>query len=308
MLDWLTLFFYFIVYSMIGWVGEVCYAYVVHHRFVNRGFLNGPLCPMYGVGALLFVAIGQVLGHKPGMIFIASAVAATALEYITGYLLEKIFHRRYWDYSHSKFNINGYVTLVATLVWGAAGVLAVMWIHPFVLSVVGKISVRWRQGLSWVFLVLFLADLWTTIAQNIHLTKRLEELRVLSEKLADTRQQENERKKLEKEYNAKLAAQGFGERRILGAFPGLNSKRHGEAVLSIRQIQASISERLKKEKEKYRQGIHELKENYARWQRENNHMEDQEKKNKQQYRKQKRALKQRYEQIQDEIKKRIWNK
>ena len=284
------LFFDFIVYSIIGWLGEVCYAYYVHRRFVNRGFLNGPLCPMYGVGALIFVGLGKVLPHNLLLLFLVSALAATVLEYVTGYLLETIFHRRYWDYSHTRYHIHGYVTLGATVLWGVVGVLAVFFVHPLVSGALGRIPFGVRRRLSAIALALFLIDLVVTVIQNLHLSKRLQELRVLAEKLEDERQQETNRKKLQKEYNKKLSIQRFGEWRILWAFPNLRSQRDGRSLEELRLTQRRAMERLAEARANYQNSVEDTKESYRRWRAKG----EQQARQKQDYKNMRREIKRAY--------------
>lgn len=97
-------FLWFLFYSFVGWMYESILVSCQQHRLVNRGFLNGPLCPIYGTGAILGVAIlGNV--HNPIIIFLISMVGATILEYTTSWVMEQLFHARWWDYSNFRFNL-----------------------------------------------------------------------------------------------------------------------------------------------------------------------------------------------------------
>lgn len=101
----------FIIYAFIGWCTEVSYAALDRGIFVNRGFLNGPYCPIYGCGVVIVVAVLTPLKDNLLILFIGSFLLTSILEYITGYLLEKVFHNQWWDYSDKPFNIHGYVCL-----------------------------------------------------------------------------------------------------------------------------------------------------------------------------------------------------
>lgn len=254
------LWFYFILYAVIGWIGEVIFAFHVHKKFVNRGFLNGPLCPMYGLGALLFIAIGNIFPHNIIALFFATAIAATILEYITGYLLEVLFHRRYWDYSNTKFNINGYVTLSATIAWGVIGVLAIYVVLPFMFNLCDKIPYSVRHVFSIVTLVIFVVDLVATVGQNIKLSQQLEKIRVLSEKMTDGRHQTQDRKKLEKEFGKQTASLQYGSKRILNAYPNLQSKQYDSALSAVRTAQEKVTHQLDVVKENYQNAWAEAKE------------------------------------------------
>jgi len=120
---------YFFVYSFIGWIYEstIC-SFLKYRRFVNRGFLNGPYCPIYGVGAVVGISLYKDMGHLE--IFILSMITSTILEYITGYVLEKTFKRKWWDYSKQPLNLHGYICLMATVVFGIANVALITLVHP----------------------------------------------------------------------------------------------------------------------------------------------------------------------------------
>ena len=103
--------FFFFIYSFAGWCIEVCCAAIQKRKFVNRGFVNGPLCPIYGSGAVLFAIFLPELKEAPFFLFLAGAILASILEFTTGALLEKLFHRKWWDYSNIRWNYEGYVCL-----------------------------------------------------------------------------------------------------------------------------------------------------------------------------------------------------
>lgn len=264
----LNLFFYFLLYSFIGWIGEVIFAFYVHHRFVNRGFLNGPLCPIYGAGALIFIGLGHMTAN-PALLFLIAAFAATFLELITGFLLEKIFRRRYWDYSHSFMNFHGYISLGASLVWGVAGIAAVYVIHPLISSLVENIPTVVLQISSIVFLFLFAFDLAWTIGQNLKLSKRLQALKEMTDLLVEKRSQKRQYKNLSKRYQRTLYSQSYGERRILQAFPNLKSKTYHQALEAIYNTQNRIRDQFDQARKSYRKSISEAKNSYVKWKKTN---------------------------------------
>ena len=125
--QWLLFFF---LYCFLGWVWESCYVSARQRRWVNRGFLHGPLLPIYGFGAVIILwATLPVRGSLP-LIFLLGMLAATALEYVTGAAMEALFKVRYWDYSGKPFNLNGHICLTCSLAWGAFSVLLVKVLHP----------------------------------------------------------------------------------------------------------------------------------------------------------------------------------
>ena len=119
------LFLWFLFYSFLGWVYESILVSVQERRFVNRGFLNGPLCPIYGTGAVLAsLLLGGLSGH-PVLLFLVSALGASVLEYATSWAMERLFHARWWDYTDFRFNLNGRVCLLGAVVFGLGGVAIV---------------------------------------------------------------------------------------------------------------------------------------------------------------------------------------
>ena len=119
------LMLYFFVYGFLGWCTEVAYATTKQRKFVNRGFLNGPICPIYGVGVTVVVYFLTPYKDNLILLYALSTVLVTVLEGLTGYLMDKIFHHKWWDYTNQPLNIGGYVCLIFSLVWGVACVLIV---------------------------------------------------------------------------------------------------------------------------------------------------------------------------------------
>ena len=122
----------FFVYGFLGWCTEVAYATTKQRKFVNRGFLNGPICPIYGVGVTVVVYFLTPYKDNLILLYVLSTVLVTVLEGLTGYLMDKIFHHKWWDYTNQLLNIGGYVCLIFSLVWGVACVLIVRVIHPVI--------------------------------------------------------------------------------------------------------------------------------------------------------------------------------
>ena len=125
--QWLLFFF---IYCFIGWIWESCYVSVENKKWVNRGFLRGPMLPIYGFGAIIILVTTIPVKENLILVFIFGMIAATTLEYFTGVIMEKIFHVRYWDYSDEAFNFQGHICLLCSLAWGAFSILMVKVIHP----------------------------------------------------------------------------------------------------------------------------------------------------------------------------------
>ncbi len=252
-----TLCWYFFIYAVLGWCAEVAYAAVSTGRFVNRGFLDGPYCPVYGCGVVLVLVILSPVSEHFIPLFIGAVLLTTALEFLAGFCLERIFHEKWWDYSEFPFNIKGYVCPKFSLMWGVACVLVVRVIHPAVEKLVGLLPRSAGIVCICVVYVLLLADLLGTVIRLARLRSTLrsverinEELHRLSdamgekisdsvlkgaavgadvqEKLAETHQKTKEyiaqERQRGQERAAQLREQLAGERasrRIRGAFPKL---------------------------------------------------------------------------------------
>ncbi|MHA5219343.1 putative ABC transporter permease [Dysosmobacter sp. Phy] len=125
--QWVLLFF---LYCFLGWVWESCYVSVCRRQWVNRGFLHGPLLPIYGSGAILILFVTLPAEENLWLVWLLGMIAATALEYVTGDVMERLFKVRYWDYSKKRFNLNGHICLSSSIAWGFFSILLVRFLHP----------------------------------------------------------------------------------------------------------------------------------------------------------------------------------
>ena len=156
-------FLWFLFYSFVGWVYESILVSCQERRLVNRGFLNGPLCPIYGTGAVLGIAVLGNL-HNPIIIFLISMVGATILEYTTSWVMEELFHARWWDYSNFRFNVQGRVCLLGAVIFGIAGVVIVLGAQPYVAQFTDLIPVPMLHTLVTVLALVTIIDLAVTVA------------------------------------------------------------------------------------------------------------------------------------------------
>jgi len=174
---------FFFIYAFLGWCTEVVYAAVNSRKFVNRGFLNGTVCPIYGVGVIIIIACLIPFKEYIILSFMGAVVLISALELITGWLLEKIFHQKWWDYSDMPLNISGYICLRFSLIWGLVCLLIINIIHPIIYNIINMVPVT----LGRVFLIIFLAgilvDIIVTIQSVIKLNKVLEQLNEIAGKI-----------------------------------------------------------------------------------------------------------------------------
>ena len=152
------LFILFIVYSFVGWTIEVISKLYQKHHFINRGFLIGPICPIYGVGSIAMLLLLNKYQDNILLLFTMSVVICSILEYSTSYVLEKIFNTRWWDYSMDKFNINGRICLGTMIPFGLLGVALVMFVNPFVLNIVNNFEDGTIKIISIILMIIFVVD------------------------------------------------------------------------------------------------------------------------------------------------------
>ena len=170
------LLLYFFLYSFLGWCTEVAYATVKERRFVNRGFLGGPWCPLYGVGVSAVVTLLDGFQDSLLLLYLSSFVLVTLIEGMTGFIMDKIFHHKWWDYTGLPFNIGGYVCLPFSIAWGAACLVIVKGVHPVIERLVGLLPEAAGLALICVLTAGLAADLAVTTAGILKLNRRLDML------------------------------------------------------------------------------------------------------------------------------------
>ena len=162
-------FLYFIILAIMGWIMEVILQLVQKHKFSNRGFLIGPYCPIYGCGGVLITLTLSNLANHPVALFSTAILICGTLEYITSYLMEKIFNARWWDYSNNKFNINGRVCLETIIPFGILGLALIYVINPFIFNNLSKVSTNVINIIAIIVAILFILDsiISLTVISNV---------------------------------------------------------------------------------------------------------------------------------------------
>lgn len=269
----------FLIYAFLGWCAEVAFAAVHNGKFINRGFLNGPVCPIYGVGMLVVVTLLWGLRSNLILLFLGSAGLTTALEYATGWILEKFFHDKWWDYSDKPFNVKGYICLEFTILWGLAAAFIVGAVHPFVFMLIEKTPMMPGGILMAVFLALFAADLVITVTELAKLPKKMsamleaeKALKAISDKIGENISEtaiaakekgdelvEESKPRIEElkaeyekktaEYKRQFESRDFVHKRIFKAFPNLKSGRYSVIFERFAEKKADFKEKLKNEKD-----------------------------------------------------------
>ena len=153
MLVFKNYFSLFIIYSFLGWFMEVIWTLITDKKLVNRGFLIGPYCPIYGVGCLLLIILLDKFKSSIFLLFFMSIIVCSILEYSTSYIMEKLFKARWWDYSDRKFNLNGRICVDTMIPFGVLGVLVVYFLNPIFYKIV-----YFNYIVFFIILILFICD------------------------------------------------------------------------------------------------------------------------------------------------------
>lgn len=184
-IDIIKIIAYFIVYSFIGWAIESVYKSYLQKKLINTGFLNGPICPIYGIGALIMFLFLNKINDNLFLVFIVGFIVLSIWEYIVGYLLEKFFHTKYWDYTGNKFNIKGRVCLFNSTAWGFLSVLFIHFWHPFIVEKIDSIPENILITIVWVLSAYILIDTTQSIIKLKTLDKKLEKLKELNQTIKE---------------------------------------------------------------------------------------------------------------------------
>ncbi len=249
-------FLLLMTYSIIGWCGEMVYCSICQRKLCEkRGFLNGPVCPIYGHGALVVLLCLHGGCKNPLLTFLLGAVLTSLVEYITSFAMEKLFHRRWWDYSQYKFHLNGRVCLLNSTLFGLASVFLCHFANPPISAwLAGLLASGAAVPLSLILLAVYLTDIVLSVRGAIQLGGRLARLHAiygeLSEKLesmtAEARQTvhtkleerggeltarlEAVRQEAQQKLRALYDRQSLFERRLLRSFPTMRSIHYPEAM------------------------------------------------------------------------------
>lgn len=177
---------FFLIYAFLGWIVEVIFHVVAQGVIVNRGFLNGPLCPIYGLGMLLILYILLPISDNLIVLLFGGIILTTSIELFGGWILEKLFHMRWWDYSEEPFNLHGYICVKFSIAWGLGVVSVIRILHPVVEDV--NVLVL-ETPLKWLLIplgVILIIDIAATVASIMHLQNELQTLDRLAREIRDS--------------------------------------------------------------------------------------------------------------------------
>lgn len=172
-----SILYFLFLYAFLGWCIETTYSTILRHKFINRGFLYGPVCPMYGLCAcLLVIFLNPIKNTNILLLFISGVLITSFIEYFTGFALEKCFKRVWWDYSDKAFNLKGRISLLFSIVWGFLSVIFIKYIHPF--FEIGLTYVHSNLGMIVlnILLLCILTDFTMTLISLVKLSTSISEL------------------------------------------------------------------------------------------------------------------------------------
>lgn len=157
----------FLIYSFIGWCLETIYAFFRHGYYVNRGFLLGPLCPIYGFGVVIMILLLEPVKDNILLFFLSSTALMSSLEYLTGAAMLKVFNARWWDYREMQYNVDGFITLETSLLWGLLSILLIHSLHPYVVNLLRKASTSFYRRAALGLCMLTLCDFVFSVILSI---------------------------------------------------------------------------------------------------------------------------------------------
>ena len=269
-------FLIFILFSFIGWICEVIYVGVTSaHKFVNRGFLHGPLCPVYGFGGVVILMLPPSLYATWIPLFFASMILCTIVEYFVSWLMEKLFHTRWWDYSHYKIQLNGRICLLNSILFGFLGVVVIHFVYPLMIDLLNSLGQKVINVSGVIILAVLSVDIFFTVRKLVDFANVMKKLKELGETLnshygqeewfkkgsfidminsvierADNRKEEFSQKileKIDKVQNLHLPSVEL----FIKKFPSIKSTKYKDELNMIKEkIHQKIEAAKKKDKQK----------------------------------------------------------
>ncbi len=256
---------YFVIYSIAGWILESIYRSFCEKKPINSGFLIGPFCPIYGIGAIIMLLFLEKFKENILVLFIISFIVLSLWEYIVGVLLEIIFKTKYWDYSSHKININGRVCLFNSTCWGILSVLFIEYIHPFIERNIKLINPFYLKIIISSVVVIFVIDTIISIVTTINIKAALDRIEQLNNQIKDKIEEikkikgkdikndimENMQEKIDELNNKKNRLFRHLYKRVYRlkkAFPDIQSKEITEILNRKIEIIKNVKHKTKEEK------------------------------------------------------------
>lgn len=249
-------FLLFIAYSFLGWLMEVIGKLIQLKKFINRGFLIGPYCPIYGYGSILITFLLKKYTEDPVTLFFMAILLCGTLEYLTSYFMEKIYHARWWDYSQRKFNINGRVCLNTIIPFGLLGMFIIYVSNPFLIDKIQMLPEIWLNIIFWALLIIYIVD--NIVSTNI--------IRYVGKTTKEIGQDLDNTEEITKKVKEILTGKSALYRRLLSAYPKIQSikvkmkEKKEEIKRQVEEQKIQIKENMKKQKDEIKEKIDNIKE------------------------------------------------
>ena len=251
-----TYFMLFFIYAILGWIIETTLVSIEKRKFVNRGFLIGPYCPIYGFGGLAFTILLKNYTKDPIVLFLMAVIICGTLEYFTSYIMEKIFKARWWDYSAKKYNINGRICLETVVPFGILGCLVMYVLNPITFKYLNMLSNSMLNIISAICFTIFITD--NIVSYNVisSFTKTVKTINV--GKIKDNTEE------ITKKVREVLIGKSFFNKRLMEAYPNLQAKIKEKArqiAQKAKEVKTEMSDKVESMKEKITQSASEIKDN-----------------------------------------------
>ena len=243
-----TYFLYFIIIASCGWIMEITLQLVQKHKFADRGFLIGPYCPIYGVGGLLItICLTRIISY-PIALFCVAIVVCAVLEYLTSYIMEKIFHARWWDYSENKFNINGRICLETIIPFGLLGLLLIYVINPFIFNNLEKLPRDVLNVIAIIIGIAFIVDLLISLKVILNVSSTTQKF--------DKENPKDSTEEISQKVKEFLSGKSVLNRRLINAFPKLTTVLK-EQSKRIKQKTVEVKEEISNKANEMREDFNE---------------------------------------------------
>lgn len=251
-----TYFMLFFIYAILGWIIETTLVSIEKRKFVNRGFLIGPYCPIYGFGGLAITILLKNYTKDPIVLFLMAVIICGTLEYFTSYIMEKIFKARWWDYSAKKYNINGRICLEIVVPFGILGCLVMYVLNPITFKYLNMLSNSMLNIISAICFTIFITD--NIVSYNVisSFTKTVKTINV--GKIKDNTEE------ITKKVREVLIGKSFFNKRLMEAYPNLQAKIKEKArqiAQKAKEVKTEMSDKVESMKEKITQSASEIKDN-----------------------------------------------
>lgn len=266
------LIFFFVIYSLLGWISEVSYAFYNRRIFINRGFLFGPICPIYGLGLVIVIILTNSIKNNLFLLFIFATLITSLLEYVTGFILEKLFHSKWWDYTDDPLNLHGRICLQFSIIWGLATTIIIKVIHPIIIFFIDAIPFQIIKYILYLLIFTLILDFSFTLKSLTKLKPILTEILKIRNELkgkyvhivSSTKVKTLEKieitelnlKEIMNRYNTYYNNLSFNHRRLLKAFPTVS-------IFKVENLSKQIKEKLLQLKENMKEEVIQIREDLS---------------------------------------------